>query len=114
MSYAIGFVVYGISFKNAPLKFNDDIELIREADLAISRYSGSGDRPLFIGSDKFSITECDDVSFSQFKNCQISPADQKKFEDQKQKLLDEPELTQEFKDWLSGLNPDLFITWGSS
>lgn len=121
MSYAIGYIVYGVSLNNAPESCREDIQYIQECDLAKSAYSGNGESPLWIGSEKGSIDECCDIEFSELLAYQVTEEDKKIFEEDKEKLLsieieegDDFEFSHDFIDWLKSQQPSLFITWGSS
>lgn len=131
MTYAIGYIVYGVSFNDAPLSLREDIEYLRDCDLATTQYSGSGEGPIYIGETKGEIDECQDIELSELLKYKATDKDRAVFEKQKKILLDlpvyipekisreyedeEPEgVTQDFKDWLAKAEPTLFITWGSS
>lgn len=125
MSYAVGFIVYGVSLNKAPDSCSEDINFIQECDLAASRYSGNGESPLFVGTEMGAIDECDDIDFSYLLSFQITEEVKKCFDEDKKNLLKELDdmsseegsdysVSQEFKDWLNGVEPTLFITWGSS
>ena len=125
MTYAIGFVVYGISLRDAPELSYDDKEMIAEFKLATSEYSGSGEGPLYVGACLGSIDECGDLQFSELFKFVVTDKHKKEFEAQRQKLLDHPDydeetaeqeggVTADFKNWFRVQEPSLFITWGSS
>jgi hypothetical protein len=131
MTYAIGYIVYGVSFNDAPLSLREDIEYLRDCDFATTHYSGSGEGPIYIGETKGEIDECRDIELSELLKYKVNDKDKATFESQKKTLLDlpvynpekisrefedsEPEgVTQDFKDWLAKGEPTLFITWGSS
>lgn len=112
MTYAIGSIVYGINLKGNR-KFPDDIDMLTESEVITTEYSGGGDPPTYIGPCIDVIDECNDTEVSDLR---LEPTDKHKaeFTQQLNSILEDAEVTDAFKDYLRGLQPTVFITWGSS
>ena len=112
MTYAIGSIVYGINLKDNR-KFSEDIERLEESETITTEYSGSGDSPTYIGPCIDVIDECTDTEVSDL---QLEPTDRHRaeFEESLNVILDDPEVSDAFKEYLRGTQPTVFITWGTS
>ena len=112
MSYAIGYVVYGINLKDEH-KFSDDFELLEGSRNLTRHYSGSGDSPRYIGTTLCEFNECRDIPASKLRLDAFS-ADIQAFKETRDNILADQELSQEFRDYIKNSEPTVFITWGSS
>jgi hypothetical protein len=112
LAYAIGSIVYGINLKNNS-EFGEDIERLEEREAVTTEYSGSGLSPVYIGPRIDTIDECDDSEISSLK---LEPTEHQKEEFRRSlnDILDDPEVSVAFKEYLRDRQPTVFITWGTS
>lgn len=116
--YSIANVFYGVNLRTDEFeRFTDDLGYIHEAELATSQYSGAGESPLYLGYDLSSFDECSDMRMSEM----ITTVPDDKAQEAKQKLaddikaiIDDDEVSQEFKDALITAKPDVWLVWSTS
>jgi hypothetical protein len=123
MTYAIGSIVYGVDLQppssydtgvvDTFKQFRDEIDDLSESEVITSQYSGSGDQPLYFGIDLGEIDECKTVNGADLLQI-LGSADNRRGE--YDALLEN--LKQHASPALyaavSAIEPQVFITWGSS
>lgn len=129
MSYAIGYIVYGVNLTasayggNPPaytaLKDLQDehgeyiLSEFMENEQAgfMRRYSGGGDQPEWFGIEVGEIDECNEVDGASLR-AKLEPTEETMAE--YQALLDGLDTTEEFANILKAQTPKMMILWGSS
>ncbi len=125
MTYAIGYIVYGIDLQ-APSPydksvtddwsdFRDIIDDLDEQELEVeSRYNGNGDQPLFFGVELGQIDECKTIDGAELlAMLTVSDEAKAKFLEKVKAFYGEPTFF-DFYNKLVASEPKVFITWGSS
>lgn len=114
MSYAVGYVFYGLNLNTDEFnKFDEDRDYLNESGLAKSHYSGNGTKPLYVGSCLEELETDVDIRAS---NIQLTPSPQNinEFIDTINTILNDENVSEGFKEKLGQYKPDVWLVWGSS
>lgn len=108
MSYAIGYIIYGVPLNESISDYLYEQEKLEDFDIEEhfdTRYSGSGDTPGWCGVQLDRIDECGNFPISSVR---MKPTEQEM--QQAQEKIDK--LPPEIKSLLDPV--DVYIVWGSS
>lgn len=111
MSYAIGYIVYGIN-----LTYRGEIrEMAENKHHFGSAYSGNGDQPVWFGIAIGEIDEADTVDGDVLRE-QLTVRSElaRQFSDKMETLWGDEEVSQELRNALAEISPKMMILWGSS
>lgn len=122
MTYAIAHIIYGIDLSPETVRTDARlvqhgpvIDRLRSEDALGTAYSGSGDRPVWLGATMGHFDECNTIDGKALV-ARLTPNAQHEAEYREavHQLTLREDVPQAFRELIRSYEPRVFVTWGSS